>query len=121
MTSQPIFEVTRGQIVESVHYGSIAVVDSNGKMIASYGDPRTVAFLRSSAKPFQVLPFVERGGVEAFQLSQKELAILCASHSGTDEHVATVRGIQAKVGISEAELLCGVHDPGDQATLEAMK
>ena len=63
---QPLLEVTRGHIVESTHYGSIAVVDSNGKLIAAQGDPKTVAFLRSSAKPFQALPFVERGGVEHF-------------------------------------------------------
>ena len=62
MTALPLFETTRGGIVESIHYGSIAVVDANGKLISSYGDPQTVAFLRSSAKPFQALPFVERGG-----------------------------------------------------------
>ena len=59
MTAQPLFEVTRGDIVESVHYGSIAIVDASGKLISSYGDPKAVAFLRSSAKPFQLLPFVE--------------------------------------------------------------
>lgn len=68
MTPRPLFEVTREDLVESVHYGSSAVVDSNGKLISSYGDPQTVAFLRSSAKPFQVLSFVERGGVETFEL-----------------------------------------------------
>ena len=117
----PVFELTRGKTIESVHHGCVAVVDVSGKLLAWYGDADTITFLRSTAKPFQALPFVEHGGVEAFHLSQKELAILCASHSGTDEHVATVRGIQAKVGISEAELLCGVHDPGDQPTLEAMR
>ena len=61
MPAQPLFEVTRGRIVESVHYGSIAVVDSNGKLIASYGDPQMVAFLRSSAKAFQLFPFVDPG------------------------------------------------------------
>ncbi|MGC8857288.1 MAG: asparaginase, partial [Anaerolineae bacterium] len=49
---QPLFELTRGRTVESIHFGAIAVVDSNGKLLASYGDPYTVAFLRSSAKPF---------------------------------------------------------------------
>lgn len=46
----PIFELTRGRIVESIHYGAIAIVDSNKKLLYSYGDPQTVAFLRSSAK-----------------------------------------------------------------------
>jgi L-asparaginase II len=113
MTAQPLFEVTRGSIVESVHYGSIAVVDSSGKLIASYGDPKAVAFLRSSAKPFQALPFVERGGVEYFGFTARELSISCASHEGSDLHVQTVEGIQRKIGVAESALQCGVHMPGD--------
>ena len=69
----PLLELTRGRVVESTHYGAIVVVDSDGKTIASYGDPPTVAFLRSSAKPFQALPFVERGGVEHYGYTLKEL------------------------------------------------
>jgi len=118
VTAQPLFEVTRGNIVESIHYGSIAVVDSNGKLISSYGDPKVVAFLRSSAKPFQALPFVERGGVEYFGFTPRELSISCASHEGSDLHVQTVEGIQKKIGVEESALQCGVHMPGD---VEAFK
>jgi L-asparaginase II len=110
---QPIFELTRGQIVESTHYGAIAVVDSHGKLLASYGDPKTVAFLRSSAKPFQVLPFIESGGVEHFGLTGVELALACASHEGSDEHVRVAESILAKAGLDESYLQCGSHLPGD--------
>ena len=120
MTVQPIFEVTRGEIVESVHYGSIAVVDSNGKLIASYGDPQTVAFLRSSAKPFQVLPFVERGGVEYFNFTPRELSLSCASHEGSDMHVQAVSQLQKKIGIEENKLQCGTHLPGDVDELKSL-
>lgn len=113
MTALPLFEVTRGPMVESVHYGSIAVVDSKGEMIASYGDPQTVAFLRSSAKPFQVLPFVERGGVEYFQYTPRELSLSCASHEGSDMHVQAVLALQKRVGVHESNLQCGTHLPGD--------
>ena len=113
MTAEPLFEVTRGEMVESVHYGSIAVVDSHGELIASYGDPQAVAFLRSSAKPLQVLPFVEGGGVEYYGFTPRELSIACASHEGSDLHVKTVEGIQKKIGVEEASLQCGVHMPGD--------
>ncbi len=118
MTVAPLFEVTRGNIVESVQYGSIAVVDSNGKLISSYGDPQTVTFLRSSAKPFQALPFVERGGVEHFGFTPRELALACASHEGSDMHVQTVEGLQKKIGVVESQLQCGVHLPSD---VEAFK
>jgi len=113
VTAWPLFEVTRGNIVESVHYGSIAVVDANGKLISSYGDPKAVAFLRSSAKPFQVLPFVEHGGMENFGFTPHELALACASHEGSDLHVQTVEEIQKKVGIDEGNLQCGIHMPSD--------
>jgi L-asparaginase II len=110
---RPILELTRGEVTESTHYGAIAVVDSNGKLLASYGDPQTVAFLRSSAKPFQVLPFVDHGGVEHFGFTERELAMACASHEGSDEHVRGVETMQVKVGVDESTLQCGSHMPGD--------
>jgi L-asparaginase II len=120
MTAQPLFETTRGRIVESIHYGSIAVVDSNGKLISSYGDPKAVAFLRSSAKPFQALPFVERGGVEHFGFTQRELSLSCASHNGSLLHVQTVEALQKKIGIEERHLQCGTHMPDDVDEFKSM-
>ncbi len=116
----PLLEVTRGPIVESVHYGVAAVVDSSGRLIASYGDPQTVTYLRSSAKPFQALPLIELGGAEAFGLSDKEIAVTCASHQGTDDHYATVSSIQKKAGIKETDLRCGVHTPFHRPTADAL-
>ncbi len=116
----PLLELSRGRIVESIHYGAIAVVDSHGRLYSSYGDPQTVAFLRSSAKPFQALPFFERNGPKAFGLTQKEQAILCASHEGSDEHLRVVQSLQTKVGIQESNLQCGIHMPGDARAYKAL-
>ena len=106
-----VVEVTRGAIVESVHYGAAAVVDSQGKLVASYGDPNAISFLRSSAKPFQALPFIEMGGDEKFGFTSSEIGLICASHSGTEEHRAALEKLQAKIGVSETDLLCGIHAP----------
>jgi len=118
---QPMVELTRGRIVESVHFGAAAVVDAAGSLVASCGDPNLVTFLRSSAKPFQALPFVERQGDLSFGFSPRELALICASHSGTDEQVEILRGLQARTGVHESDLQCGVHAPYDAATVEAMR
>ncbi len=118
---QPVFEVTRGKIVESIHFGAAAVVDAKGRLLTFLGDPQKVVYLRSTAKPFQALPFIERGGHERFNLTQPEIAILCASHSGTDEHVATVQAIQSKIGVSVDDLMCGMHYPFHQPSADAMK
>jgi L-asparaginase II len=117
----PIFALTRGDIVESVHYGSLAVVDVHGKLVAGWGDPYSIAYLRSSAKPFQVLPFLEQGGADRYGLTPHEIALICASHSGTDEQVAVLRSIQTKTGVQESDLRCGVHPLGHKATIEAMR
>ena len=116
----PLFYLTRGDMIESIHYGSIAVVNNQNELVAWYGNPDTETFLRSSAKPFQAIPFIEAGGHEAFHLTTKEIALCCASHSGTDEHMAVVEAIQAKCGIKESELLCGVDFPGDKETAQEL-
>lgn len=117
----PIFETTRGDIIESIHFGAFAIVDSTGKLTASQGDPNTITYLRSSAKPFQALPFVESGGVEHFDLSMEELALICASHSGTDKHIEIMTSFQQKTQLSESDLLCGIHPPFDKSTSEVMR
>jgi L-asparaginase II len=116
----PLLDVLRGPIVESVIYGAIAVCNSAGTLVYQYGDPDVVTYLRSTAKPFQALPFVELGGVEVFGLSDEELALLCASHSGTDRHLAVLHSIQEKVGVSESDLMCGAHPAYDEETAQAM-
>jgi L-asparaginase II len=128
----PMLELTRGKAqpdgsypkidtVESVHFGAAAVVDAGGNLLAWYGDPQTVTYLRSSAKPFQAMPFFERGGQTHYQLSLREVALVCASHSGTDEHVRVVKSIQGKAGVSESDLLCGTHPVYDEATAETLR
>jgi L-asparaginase II len=115
---QPLFEVTRGNIVESIHFGAIAIADSQGRLLYSYGDPQWVAFLRSSAKPFQALPFVERGGVEHFGFTARELVLSCSSHETARMHLDAVSALQKKIGIQESDLQCGPHLPGDPEMLK---
>jgi L-asparaginase II len=112
----PLVELTRGEIVESVHFGTVTVCDNTGKILFSLGDPDLVAFLRSTAKPLQVLALLEHSGSERFHFSDEEIAIMCASHSGTDRHVAVLKELQKKIGVNESDLQCGVHLPFDRIT-----
>lgn len=108
---EKLVEVTRGSLVESVHRGSIAVSDADGKLLAWAGDPELVTYYRSAAKPIQALPVLTSGSADRFGLSEEELAIICASHSGEDEHVKVVTGLVEKLGLSLDSLLCGTHPP----------
>ncbi|SRR5712692_4293909 len=107
----PLVEVWRGDTVESVHFGAIAVVDAAGRTIGAAGDPETVTFLRSAAKPAQVLPLLESGAAERFGFTDEEVAVMIGSHGGEPFHVKTVRSILSKIGLDEGALQCGAHAP----------
>lgn len=107
----PLAVVERGGRIESVHAGSVAVVDADGRLVASAGDPGFVTFTRSSLKPLQALPFVVAGGPERFGLSGEQVALLCASHSGEAHHQAAVAEVLARAGCTVADLRCGSHAP----------
>jgi len=107
----PLAEVTRGGIVESVHLGSIAVCDHEGRLLHSAGDPTSITFTRSALKPLQALPFVAAGGVERFGFTSAQVALMCGSHSGETRHVETAADMLAKAGNIADELQCGTHPP----------
>ena len=104
----------RGDYVESFHTGSIAVVDSLGRLLAYAGEPGLQTCLRSAAKPFQAIPLLEYGGLEEYELSGEELALTCASHGGEPVHVATAAALLRKGEFDESDLLCGAHMPYDE-------
>src|SRR4051794_33528033 len=105
----PLTAFRRGGIVESLHYGWVAVVDLDGAIVFAAGDPLAVTFTRSSLKPLQALPFVAAGGIERFKFSAPETALLCASHSGEPRHVDAAASMLAKAGNSADRLQCGTH------------
>jgi L-asparaginase II len=109
---EPLALVTRGGAVESIHYGSIAVVDRHGALLHSVGDPAFLTMTRSALKPFQAMSFVAAGGVERFGYSKAQVALLCASHSGEPRHVEAVADMLERAGNSPADLQCGTHPPG---------
>ena len=118
---QMLVEVTRGDEVECVHAGSIAVVNAAGDLLYRAGDPHSVTFTRSTIKPFQAAPFLQAGGVQHFGLSTRETALLCASHSGESMHVDTAQSILHKAGCSEHLLRCGCHVPMHYAVSDTLQ
>ena len=100
----------------------MAVVDAAGRLVASVGDPRTVAFIRSSAKPFQLAPFVASGRFDSYDFPSptEALAIMAASHAGEDRHARTVQGLLRAGGLNREVLACGTHAPYDRETAQRL-
>ena len=111
-----LVEVSRGEHVESRHRGSVAVVASDGTLLASVGDPDQLIYLRSSAKPFQLAAFVASGLFDSYGLGDEALAIMASSHSGEDRHVRLVQAILRDAGLTQSALQCGTQVPFDIET-----
>jgi L-asparaginase II len=99
----------RNGIVEAEHRGHVVEVDVSGRMLRVLGDPDHIVTLRSTVKPIGAAAIVLAGGVEAYDLSDAELAIMASSHSGEDLHVRTLQGLFRRVGISQTLLACGAE------------
>lgn len=120
-TANPVLaEVTRGSAVESLHRGTAAVVDAGGEVIAAWGDMDAPHYPRSAVKPLQAIPFVASGAADAFNLGNEEIAMSAASHMAGRRHVAVVRDWLSRLGLSEADLVCGAIEPGDREEAAAL-
>ncbi len=113
-------EVTRGDLVESVHHVAACAATPRGDVILKAGDIESPVFLRSSAKPFIAGAAIEARVREAFDLDMREIAIMSASHVGEPFHIAAVRSILRKIGLDESALQCGAHLPYDEAVAHDM-
>lgn len=124
MPPQPLaitVEVRRGDIVECRHRVHAAVREAGGALRAETTPPGLVTTFRSAAKPFQLLPLVERGHADAWGFTDEQLAVMAASHTGSPYHLDLVRGILARAGLDERHLACGYHDPLDPTSLEHVR
>jgi L-asparaginase II len=115
-----LVEITRGELVESVHRGSIAIADADGVIAFSLGDIETPVYPRSSLKPIQALPLLESGAADAFGLSDEEVALACASHSGEPMHTTRVAAWLERIGCTADDLACGAHSVRYEPVWEAM-
>src|SRR5882724_4716600 len=121
MNEQPILiEATRGRIAESYHRGCIAAVEPNGKVFASTGRIDLKTYMRSTAKPIQLLPLLTSGAADRFGFTEEEIAIMGASHSGEPIHTVHVESILNKIGLDKSYLHCGIHPPFDKTVQQEL-
>lgn len=101
----------RENLVETEFYGFIVFCDKE-KNIKTYGNPQNYPFFqRSCAKPLQASLAFELDTIGCFNLSDEELAISCASHTGEKIHIDVLKGMLEKGGLKESDLSCPVIQP----------
>jgi L-asparaginase II len=119
MDDPVMVETLRGGRVESAHRGVVAVLDADGGVVFAAGDIERAIFPRSAVKSIQALPLLESGAADRLGLTDAEIALACASHSGEERHVLGAAAMLAKAGRGVEALECGVHWPlGEAASRE---
>ncbi|MFN3646289.1 MAG: asparaginase [Gemmobacter sp.] len=113
MNAVPMVELWRGGRMESRHLGHAVIWHADAGLVESWGNPAEAIFPRSSCKMIQALPLMESGAGAG--LRPEQLALACASHQGAALHVGAVQRWLADMGMSESDLRCGAHEPGDRA------
>jgi L-asparaginase II len=112
----PVAITRRSGFDESVHFGAVVALGPSGQIEVAVGNPHTVVYPRSSSKPLQAVAMVRAG----LHVHSDQLAIVCASHAGTPEHLAVVRTILAGAGLDEASLANTPDLPLDEHAAEAV-
>ena len=95
-------------LIDEEHYG-IILRYQNGLTDVIGRDNDYLFSLRSCMKPLQLSAISEV--IEAFRLTDKEIAVAAASHCGEDCHTEAVLSILNKAGLKEKNLLCPPHEP----------
>jgi L-asparaginase II len=96
-----LLEVVRNDLVESVHSGHLLILDRDGREVLALGDIDQLIYPRSAVKSLQTSAMLRAG----LELNEEQIALACASHAGSAEHLAVVRSILASVGLDESSLL----------------
>lgn len=113
-------EVVRGERVESVHQVDLAVTEAE-RVVTTAGEADSPVYARSAVKPFQAVPLVADGVVERFGVTDEELALCCASHSGEPRHVEVAGALLRRVGLDEDALACGPQAPFSSAAARSIR
>lgn len=109
-------EVIRSGFTESRHRGSVLILGADGSPMLRAGQVSQPMFPRSVNKPVQAAAMVRAG----LDLDGKLLALAAASHAGEDFHVAGVREILARAGLTESALRCPPALPLDETAQREM-
>lgn len=107
-------QVTRGSEVESEHIVDVVVLDQQGRLVKSWGEPERPVYPRSAIKFAQATLLAEKVNFEKWHLSERHLALACSSHRAEAQHVNLVDEWLQAMGLSVADLECGPHYPGER-------
>ena len=93
-------QLVRSGLVESTHSGYLILIGADGSDLLTLGDVEAEMYPRSAIKSLQAAAMVRNG----LKLNDEQLALVCASHGGTERHQEVALEILNSVGLKETDL-----------------
>ena len=93
-------QLVRSGLVESTHSGYLIIIGPDGSELLTLGDVDTEMYPRSAIKSLQAAAMVRLG----LELNDEQLALVCASHGGTDRHQVVALEMLKSAGLTESDL-----------------
>ncbi|MDB9513540.1 asparaginase [Kamptonema animale CS-326] len=100
----------RDGVIESTHRVQAAVCDNRGRVLSVAGNSDTATFIRSALKPFQALAVTTTGTLERYELTDRDLAIICSSHQGTIEQARQAFNVLWRCNVDSSKLQCPIPE-----------
>ena len=120
MSTIKMVEVTRSDFIESIHYGTAVLINSDGKILKEWGNSNILIYPRSALKPIQSLNLYKDGVAETINVSDELIALTTASHHAETIHQEMVNNWLKKMNLNENHLSCGPAWPlNEKYQLEA--
>ncbi len=116
-----LLSTKRNNITDCEYFGSIYLADKNGtyKCIGKNSD--NIFFMRSLAKPLQASIIADYNIINDYNLSEKEIAIFCASHSGSEKHVKIIKNLAKRLKIKNSDFILKPDEPLDKRKFKGKK
>ena len=119
--SEILLATKRNGIIDCEYYGSIYLADKSGIYKYIGKNPSNIFFMRSLAKPLQASIICDYNIIQDYNLSEKEIAIFCASHAGSLKHIKIIKNLTKKLKLKVSDFILKPDEPLDKRNFKGKK
>ena len=120
-SAKVLLSLKRDEIIDCCFFGSIYFA-KNGRIVNYKGySPENIFFMRSLAKPLQTAIIADCDIIKDYKLTNEEIAIFSASHSGSPKHIKVIKNLAKRLKIKSSDFILKAAEPLDKRNFNGHK
>ncbi len=116
-----LLKTTRQGYTDFCYWGSVYLANEKKIYYKKGLSPDSIVFMRSVAKPLQASIICDYNIINDYQIKQEDLALFCASHSGSNLHIEKIKAILKKHNLKIKDLSICPQEPLDKRDFKGRK